>query len=215
MIGANCQYRNTKSKPAGSPRRSASVAWTEDANSSAMSARNVQKPYQTAAVINEKIAPRRLESRRKLRMLSHCARRIAAIIARSSGHAAATSQPIQPFEGPLGAHHTHEYVLEGFRSGTQFLHRAFAHELPLVNDGDPVAEPFHNFQHVRSQKDGCAVTYLVNQNVLHKPGPHGIHSFKRLIHEKQLRMMNERSRHGDPFAHAFRVLGNQLARLVQ
>src|SRR5689334_9635381 len=108
-----------------------------------MSARNVQKPYQTAAVIKEKIALRRLESNRKLRMLSHCARRMAEIIAGAPGHSAGSSQPVQPFESFLGAHHTHEHVLERFRPGTELLHGAFAHNLSLVNNGHAVAQPFH------------------------------------------------------------------------
>jgi hypothetical protein len=39
----------------------------------------VQKPYQSTATIAENTAPR-LEAMRKMRMLSHCARRMAPII---------------------------------------------------------------------------------------------------------------------------------------
>src|SRR5579862_10021984 len=66
--------------PVGKPRRMIPPG-SEEKNSSARKATKTQMPYQMSDVRIEKMEPRRRESRRKVRMLRNCARRMAEITA--------------------------------------------------------------------------------------------------------------------------------------
>ena len=55
------------------------------------------------------------------------------------------------------------------------------------------------------------LAHLVEQNVFHQARAHGIHAFERLVHEEQLGAVDQRGGHGHALAHAFGVLGDQLA----
>src|SRR6478672_12791113 len=73
------------------------------------------------------------------------------------------SQPLQPFKGLLRAHYANENIFQGFRSGAQFIERAFGHDLTLVNDGHAIAEPFHHFKDVRREEYVRAAPHLIEQ----------------------------------------------------
>ena len=72
-----------------------------------------------------------------------------------------------------------------------------------------VTEPFHHFEDVRGEEDGGSVFHQIEEDVLHEPGADRIHALEGLVHEIELRLVNERRRHGDPFPHPFGVLGDQ------
>ena len=85
----------------------------------------------------------------------------------------------------------------------------------VIDDGHAVAQALHHFEHVRGQKDGGAAPHLVDQDVLHQPRAHRVHAFERLVHQKQVGMVDQRRRHRDALAHALGVLADDLAVVLQ
>ncbi len=86
---------------------------------------------------------------------------------------------------------------------------------PLIDDGGVIAEALHHFKDVRGEEDRCTVMDLIEQDVFHQTRADRVNAFERkLVHEEQLRPVDERSGHGDPLAHTFGVFGNQFAALT-
>jgi hypothetical protein len=60
----------------------------------------------------------------------------------------------------------------------------------------------------------CTVADLIEQDVLHQPRPDGVDAFKWLVHQIQLRPVDQGRRHSHPLAHTFGIFRDQLLRHV-
>ena len=61
-------------------------------------------------------------------------------------------------------------------------HRAFEHQLSVVDNRHAVAQALYHFEDVRGEEDGQSMAYLLKQDILHQACAYGIHPFKRLVH---------------------------------
>jgi hypothetical protein len=93
----------------------------------------------------------------------------------------------------------------------EFVEGAFGDEAAFVDDGDAVAEAFDDFENVGGEKDGGAALDEIEEEFFHEAGADGIDAFEGFIHEKELGTVDEGSGHGDAFAHALGVFGDEFA----
>lgn len=106
-----------------------------------------------------------------------------------------------------------EEVFEGgvFAASAEIGEGAFGDEAAFMDDGDAVAEALDDFEDVGGEKDGGTPADEVEEEVFHEAGPDGVDPFERFVHEKELRTVDEGGRHGDAFAHALGVFGDEFA----
>jgi len=106
-----------------------------------------------------------------------------------------------------------EEVFKGcvFAAGAEIREGAFSDEAAFMDDGDAVAEALNDFEDVGGEKDGGAPADEVEEEVFHEAGPDGVDPFEGFVHEKELGTVDEGGSHGDAFAHAFGVFGDEFA----
>src|SRR5260370_26582381 len=124
------------------------------------------------------------------------------------------SEPLRALAHLADTHHSDENIFQAFSAGAEFVDGAVYHNLSVVDNGDALAQTFHHFQHMRRQKDGGALPYLVDQNILHQARSHRIDAFEGFVHQEQLGPVDERRCHGNTFPHSLRVLSDEFAAIA-
>ena len=57
--------------------------------------------------------------------------------------------------------------------------------------------------------------HLVDQDVLHEAGTHGVDAFEGFVHEEEFGFVDEAGGHGNPFSHSFGIFGDELFAFVR
>ena len=87
--------------------------------------------------------------------------------------------------------------------------------MSVIDDRNMRAQPLHNLQHMRGQKDRRAARNHSLQHRLQRPCGNRVHALKRLVEEQHLRPMDHRRRQRQLLSHPMRVIRNHLLRLVR
>src|SRR5271170_1575891 len=99
-------------------------------------------------------------------------------------------------------------------ASSQLIERSLSYQPTLMNDSDVTAQPLHDLQYMRGEKDRSPARDHALQHCLQGSGGNGVHPLEGLVQKQNFRSVNYRSSHCQLLLHAVRIVGDQLLRLI-
>jgi hypothetical protein len=114
-----------------------------------------------------------------------------------------------PRRGPrvLLADQLREHLLETrqFHQPRQFRRRSVRHNLSLRDHDHPIADLFHDFQHMRDVQHRLACTGEFVEQIPKQPRRQHVETGQRLVEHQHPGVVHQRCRHQHALPHAFRI----------
>jgi len=107
-----------------------------------------------------------------------------------------------------------KHVLERLVAA-DLLHGAGGDEAALLDDGNLVAELLRDLEHVRREEDRAAALAVLAHDRLELVGGRRVEAHERLVHDDELRLVQQRRDDGQLLLHAVGVAGDRLGEIAR